>query len=154
MKLNVRDSITVNLNGSARDRRKQFRALARKYPGATITKQAGDSHYTRKNLNGTYVTVEDADSPQTVVLIRPRQVCSVTTRVNEHNVLAYHFYTDLEETNEIGNMYITSACITHRYEVFRIEGSISKASKRVNSVEEATAWLNSTLRRSQNDWPL
>lgn len=66
--------ITVNLNGNARDRRKQFRALVRKYPNASITRQAGRDHYTIKSLgDGRRVAVEDANSLQTVVRIWPEQ---------------------------------------------------------------------------------
>ena len=67
------DVIIINLSGNAHNRRKQLRAINRKYPDAIITKRAADEHYTRKTIDDERITVEDANSLQTVVMIRIRR---------------------------------------------------------------------------------
>jgi hypothetical protein len=60
-------TLITHLNGSSRDRRKQYRALCRKYPDALIKRC---SHLTPKIINGRRVHVEDANSPQTIISIK------------------------------------------------------------------------------------
>jgi hypothetical protein len=63
---NSKTSFVTCLSGSSRDRRKQYRALCRKYPDARITRS---SYTTPKVINGRRVHVEDANSPQTIISI-------------------------------------------------------------------------------------
>lgn len=52
------------LSGSARDRRKQLRALKRKYPNDILELKGS---YVYKTINGEKVAVEDANIPRTQV---------------------------------------------------------------------------------------
>jgi hypothetical protein len=61
------EQIITHLSGSSRDRRKQYRALCRKYPDALIKRC---SHLTIKTINGRRVHVEDANAPQTIITIK------------------------------------------------------------------------------------
>jgi hypothetical protein len=70
-----------------------------------------------------------------------KKVASVTTRFNEYNVCVWHFYTDLEETNEVGHMFRTFHP-TIPFEVFRTDKGHVVDSKRVSDTKEATEWFN------------
>ena len=63
---NNKSYFQVCLSGSSRDRRKQFRALCRKYPDAEIKRNAS---IMAKTINGKLVHVEDANTPQTVITV-------------------------------------------------------------------------------------
>jgi hypothetical protein len=101
--------IEVNLNGNARNRRKQFRALVRKYPKASITRRAGNEYYSRKILNDVRVTVEDANSPQTVVRIWPEQrtknACECTICNSPAEVSGTH-YECQQNPNHMGDTFV------------------------------------------------
>lgn len=58
----------VHLNGSAKDRRKQFRRLVRLNPDCVVTKESDKTF--RKKINDQWVTVEDANSLRTKVFIK------------------------------------------------------------------------------------
>jgi hypothetical protein len=60
-------SVITHLSGSSRDRRKQYRALCRKYPDAQISRC---SHLTPKIINGRRIHVEDANAPQTIITVK------------------------------------------------------------------------------------
>jgi hypothetical protein len=65
----IHDKIT-RLSGSSRDRRKQLRRIKKENPDCII-KVTAPSMY--KVINGERVHVEDANVPQTIVVIKPKE---------------------------------------------------------------------------------
>ena len=64
----IHDKIT-RLSGSSKDRRKQLRRIKKENPDC-IVKVTAPSMY--KVINGERVQVEDANVPQTIVIIKPK----------------------------------------------------------------------------------
>lgn len=60
--------ICIHLNGSSKDRRKQFRRLVRLNPGCIVTKESDKTF--RKKIGTEWVNVEDANSLRTKVFIK------------------------------------------------------------------------------------
>lgn len=58
----------VHLNGSSKDRRKQFRRLVRLNPDCAIWLESNKT--IRKKINGEWVSVEEANSVRTQVFIK------------------------------------------------------------------------------------
>ena len=58
--------ITFKLSGSAHDRRKQFKAIQRKYPDKKVSRCAP---ITLSDIYGKRVEVEEANVPQTHVIV-------------------------------------------------------------------------------------
>jgi hypothetical protein len=67
-----KDTIEIMLRGSSHDRRKQYRAICRKYPDHEIKLRS--LHFSHKVIDGQRVVVEDANSPQTQVIIKLPEV--------------------------------------------------------------------------------
>jgi hypothetical protein len=60
--------VRTSLKGSAKDRRKQFRRLVRLNPDCVVTKESDKTF--RKKIDNQWVTVEDANTIRTKVLIK------------------------------------------------------------------------------------
>ena len=61
---------TMKLSGSSKDRRKQLRRIKKENPDCII-KVTAPSMY--KTINGERVHVEEANVPQTIVVIKPKE---------------------------------------------------------------------------------